>query len=125
MSEVLEDVRRIMEKRKYDAIYLATEELAIQEQFKKAFPEKIIINKRKYFDSYYDIKKVNKDALISAVHFERENDNYYKGLEYFSSIVLLSKCTALIAGNCGGSRAALYMNDNAYEYVYLYDKGIY
>lgn len=59
------------------------------------------------------------------MHFERENDSYYKSLEYFSSVLLLSKCQGLIAGNCGGSRAAMYMNDGKYEFSYLFDLGLY
>ena len=51
------------------------------------------------------------------MNFERENDSYYKGLEYFSSIVILSRCQALIGGNTGGSCAAMFMNNMKYEYT--------
>lgn len=107
-------------------IYLATEEHGILEQFESAFPEQILVNKRKYFDEFYKIRKEKgENARISWVSFDREKDSYYKSLEYFSSINILSKCTALIAGNCGGSRTALYLNNNKYEYWYLFDLGIY
>lgn len=126
----IKDVISLVEKKLLDLkcewIYLATEEKKIAEQFERAFPKKILINKRKYFDEFHEIRnKQGEEARISWVHFDRENDNYYKSLEYFSSINLLSKCTALIAGNCGGSRTALYLNDNKYEYSYLFDLGIY
>lgn len=107
-------------------IYLATEERAILEQFEKSFPQQILVNKRNYFDEFYEIKKrEGENARISWVHFGREKDSYYKSLEYFSSVNLLSKCTALIAGNCGGSRTALYLNNNKYEYWHLFDLGVY
>lgn len=107
-------------------IYLATEEKKIFEEFEKAFPNQILVNKRNYFDQFYTLQNQSgEDTRISWVHFDRENDDYYKSLEYFSSVNLLSKCNALIAGNCGGSRTALYLNDNKYEYWHLFDLGVY
>lgn len=125
LEELLDKVREKYIELSCEAIYLATEEERIYKQFELTFPGKIIVNKRHYFDDYYRIKQQNKNALISCVSFERDNDNYFKALEYFSSLNLLSKCCALVAGNCGGSRAALYLNRNKYEYSYLFDKGLY
>lgn len=125
LDEVIEEVKVKMKELNCDYIYLATEELGIDKRFNEEFPGKIIINKRKYFDDYYKLKSDGKIVQISQVHFNRENDNYYKSLEYFSSIVLLSKCCGLIAGNCGGSRAALYLNKGKYEYKHLFNKGLY
>ena len=99
----------------------ATEEKKIEERFKQEFSGKILINKRSYYDNYY----ANKCTYIREVNFERENDSYYKGLEYFSSIVILSRCQALIGGNTGGSCAAMFMNNMKYEYAHLFDLGCY
>ena len=55
------------------------EEKKIEERFEQEFPGKILINKRSYYDNYY----ANKCTYIREVNFERENDSYYKGLEYF------------------------------------------
>ena len=105
---------------------MATEEEKIYQMFEEAFPGQIIINKRQYYDEFYEIKnKFGDEARISWVHNDRENDNYYKSLEYLSSVFLLSKCNALIGGSCGGTQAAIYMNGNQYEYKYLFDLGLY
>ncbi len=107
---------------KLEHIYLATEEKRIVEQFKSVFPNRIIVNKRTYYDEiFYN----NNLTDIYQVQFERENDIYLKGLEYLSSIYLLSKCDTLIAGNCGGSTSALYLNDGNYKYWKLFDLGFY
>jgi len=108
-----------------DYIYLATEEKSAYIQFNQAFPEKIITNKREYYDDrYYMLRNTNsKHLLISNISNNRPNDDHYKYLEYLSSINLLSKCNALIAGSCGGSRAALYLNRGKYEYSKLVDLG--
>ena len=126
VNDVISLVKLKMTELDCNWIYLATEERSIFEQFEKAFPHQILVNKRKYYDEFYEIKKrEGENARISWGHFGRERDSYYKSLEYFSSVNLLSKCTALIAGNCGGSRTALYLNNNEYEYWHLFDLGVY
>lgn len=110
-----------MKELNLDYIYLATEEKKIEDRFEQEFPGKILINKRSYYDNYY----TDKCTYIREVNFERENDGYYKGLEYFSSIVILSQCQALIGGNTGGSCAAMFMNNMKYEYAHLFDLGCY
>lgn len=126
VDEVIELAKMKIDEYGFTHIYLATEEESIFHRFDNAFPGRILTNKRKYYDSFYEIKKEKKDAArISQVHFERDDDAYYKSLEYLSSLNLLSKCDGLIAGSTGGSRLALVMNDNRYEFSYLFNKGFY
>lgn len=123
IDEVIECCQKYMLSDKYDGIYLATEERQIRDVFIKNFPGKIIENKRTYYDDIFN--KNSSISYIKDVHFERENDNYLKGLEYLSSIILLSRCTALIGGNCGGTLGALFFNDEKYEFKKIFDLGLY
>lgn len=50
----------------YDAIYLATEERKIRDAFEKAFPDKILENKRVYYDDIYD--------LDDSISYRKHND---------------------------------------------------
>ena len=126
VEDVINEVKIKMAEYNCEYVYLATDEEKIKAQFDQAFPDKVITNKRKYYDEFYKLKESGKeDTRISWVHFDRENDNYYKSREYISSLNILSKCNLLIAGNCGGSRAAIYLNDNKYEYVKLFNLGVY
>jgi len=111
-----------MKELNLEYIYLATEEKKIVDIFEKKFPGKILINERSYYDEIY---YKNNLKILDQINFNREKDNYFKGLEYLSSIYLLSKCSALIAGNCGGSCAALYMNNMEFEYWKLFNLGFY
>lgn len=123
---VIKHVKEKMKELNCEYIYLATEEKSIKDRFEQAFPRKILINKREYYDDFYKLKeRGGNDARISWVHHERKNDNKLKSLEYLSSLYILSKCNALIAGNTGGSRMALYLNDNQYEYWHLFNLGMY
>lgn len=90
---------------------------------KKHFREKYLKTKRVYYDDIYD--QDDSIAYIKDVHFERENDRYLSGLEYLSSIILLSRCSALVGGNCGGTLGALFFNDEQYQFVHVFDLGLY
>ncbi len=121
-EDVISLCREKIGKDSYDAIYLATEEKQIRDQFCRAFPGMILENKRQYYDDIYYKENIQ---YIKDVHFDRENNNYLMGLEYLSSIILLSRCTSLIGGNCGGTMAALFFNDTRYEYTHIFDLGLY
>lgn len=126
IQDLISKVRCELINQDCDYIYLATEESRIMELFNKEFPNIVLTNTRHYYDEFYTFaKNAGADARISWVHHERENDNYWKSLEYMSSINILSKCKALVAGNCGGSRAALYLNGGKYTYWYLFNLGVY
>ena len=122
VEQVIERARVLMEQYQLERIYLATEELAIYEKFEKAFPGLVIVNKRQYYDGIFN---ANNMSYIYEVQFNRDNDIYLKGLEYLSSLQLLSKCDVLLGGNCGGACAALYMNNMRYEHVELFRLGMY
>lgn len=104
-------------------IYLACDEKRVEERFQAAFPDRILVNKRVYYDEVY--RSGEEAKVIGDVHWNRERDDYRRGLEYLSSLILLSRCRSLIAGNCGGSNAAIYWNGGKYESWYLFDKGFY
>lgn len=122
IEDVISEARTKMTELQLDYIYLATEEYRINKQFEAAFPQKIIINKRYYYD---DVFYKNKFTDIYQIHGNHESEIYERSLEYLSSIWLLSRCDALIAGNNGGSTAALYLNNGKYKYWKLFDLGFY
>lgn len=125
VEDVIALVREKMDALRCEYIYLATEEREIQRRFDEAFPGKVLINKREYYDDYWTLaERMGGAARIAMVRHDRENDAYLRALEYLSSLVLLSRCDALIAGACGGSCAALFMNGGAYEYWHLFDLGL-
>lgn len=107
MDELIAKIDEFKEKYQWDFIYLATEEEKYEDLLKKQYPGKILTNKRTY----------DKDTP--------ERHGHQAGLEYLSSMYLLSKCDMLVAGLCGGSQAAVLMNQHNYEHVFLFDIGKY
>lgn len=122
INDVIEFCKDKIKKYKFNYIYLASEEKTVEELFRKNFPEMVIINKRVYYD---EILKENKGQYAWQIHTNRENEIYNRGIEYLSSIYLLSKCDALIGGNCGGSISALLMNGGKYEFTEIFNLGLY
>lgn len=123
IDRVLCEAERLMSVHNYEYIYLATEDAIFFNIFREKFGDIVLTNTREYYDEEY--KKLGENALLFSVNLGRDNEQYKKGLEYLSSILLLSKCNALIGGHCGGSDMAIYFNNCEYEYVNIYDCGVY
>lgn len=120
VEDILEEAVALLRTEKYSHIYLATECESVYKLFQERFPNQLIVNKRTYYD---DVMKRHNIGRITNVHFERDNDNYYKSLEYLSSLVILSRCKALIGGCCGATMTALFFNNLSYEYTHIYNLG--
>lgn len=117
-KEVIKDIYRVMNKAKYDAIYLATEDSSILEQFKQEFGTSLLYADQCRTDRY--------DTFLMNIQFERKNDGYLRGMEYCTVIELLSQCQGLIANClCGGAMGALTRNSGKYEDIIVYDDGMY
>lgn len=123
VDDVIACCREQITSGSYDAVYLATEEKHIRDAFCQAFPGMILENKRRYYDEIY--YKDQSIRYIKDVRFDRDNNNYWMGLEYLSSIILLSRCASLIGGNCGGTMAALFFNNGRYHFTHIFDLGLY
>lgn len=122
VDEVIRLCRKWLKNYGYDKIYLATEDEKIYQKFESAFPGQILTNKRSYYDG---VMKENGFADITQVHFDRENDDFLKGLEYLSSLYILSKCSVIVGGDCGASQMATFLSNGKYERMHIFDKGLY
>lgn len=126
LEQVIADAGQMMEQLQCQYIYLATEDAGITDRFEREFPGRIIINKRHYLnEAYKSVMREKEQAFLSDVYKKNPSRNFELGLEYLSSIILLSQCQALLAGNCGGSEAALYYNESRYEAWKIYNLGLF
>lgn len=121
LDEVINKTHTILDEYSFKRIYLATEVEAYFNSIASEFgKDSVLSNKRVYYDGKY-----TPGDLIGRIHFDRENDNYYKGLEYLSSMSLLSRCKGLIAGNCGGTKFAMLNSNDPFIPCYVFEKGRY
>lgn len=116
-EQIIKKAAEIMENYQCSKIYLATEDQDIYEKIVNAFHERILALETKRFTT-------SGKQNINDMRNERENDRMLKGREYLLSMMLLSSCNCLLAGNVGGTHGALLMND-VYEFKYIFDLGTY
>ena len=127
MEMLAEKVNEVFKEKNCEKIYLASDEKSIVEFFNKRFPGKVIINKRMYYDEAdVDYCKYNVDGTdITGDLFYRDNNEYLIGIEYISSMYLVSKCCCFVGGACGGTTAVQYINGNQFENSYIFELGKY
>ena len=127
MEQVLADIEAELSRTEYDGIYLASDDASVEELLKERFPDELIlINRRHYISEYYEeAKEKQNNTVLTDVMVDNRLDLYSYGIEYLSSLFLLSNCKSLIAGNTLGSSAALFLNGRKYDNYLLYDLGFY
>ncbi|GMO40352.1 MAG: hypothetical protein Ta2B_20240 [Termitinemataceae bacterium] len=118
--EVIKKAEVVMKEQNCSFVYIATESQENYNLFKNHFGEKLLDSGQKRFcnDDFINVR------WLAQVHFNRENDRRMRGIEYCSTINLLSKCTCFIGGLTTGTCAAHIQADN-YEYDYVWDLGYY
>ena len=121
-TQIMERVREVYRQGGYDHIYLATEDGEYDRLFRKEYGDRLLINKRNYYDQVFSDQNLKR---IIHVHFDRKDDDYLKGLEYISSLQILAHCDGLVAGNCGGTQAAVLWNGDRYREAHVFDAGEY
>lgn len=117
IEQALTKTKEILNNYEFDAIYLATEDDKIFKMFQQEFGTMLLSSERKRYSN-------TGKKYVTKIAFNRKNDNYLKGIEYFTNIYILSQCNALVAGRAGGSVAALIMGKQ-YDFTYFFDYGYY
>lgn len=119
IQEVISVTKEMLLKWNCQYVFLATEEAQSLELFKNAFGDKLLYNTSER------VKIYEKGMPYTDVCFGRENDKFNKGLEYLTTVVLLSKCNCLVAPLVGATAGALGMNSGCYENTHIFDLGEY
>lgn len=103
-------------------IYVATEEKRLCCELKKNFPNLIVLeNKRHYIDDQFYSMDCN---YVSEVTVGMENENYSRGIEYLSSLLILAKCNFIVSGISGGVVGTMLFRGNPQGCHFIY-KGKY
>ena len=119
VETLITQTKQMLIKHNCEYVFLATEEELIVGIFKTHFVDKLIINESfriTSFDQYLPLVDISSN---------RENDKYLKGMEYLTTVILLSKCNCLIGTLVGATVGALELNQEQYESKYIFDLGVY
>ena len=70
--------------------------------------------------------KIKPGELLADQAKERENEGWLKGVEYLTTLQLLSECEAFIAsGWCYGTSCALNTGKENFKETYVFELGCY
>ena len=122
VEQEIEKVKELLQKKDYEQIFLATDENAIVEQFKREFGEMVKV----YQDTYRD------DGTGESVAFscsEREYHHYLLGREVLRDQYTLTRCDGIVCGYSNITFFARIMRKAWYEEEWedycLINNGIY
>lgn len=127
VDEMLPLIHEWMEKDRYDAIFLATEDQDILDKMQEEFKGKIrvIAQERHRVSDFKDV------ALISDLERqEKSGQDYESALEdttvnYFYALYMLSRCESFMcSGHCNGWDVVNAFNHNKFRKKYKFQVGI-
>lgn len=103
-EEFAEKINRIMENNQFEYVFLATEVYEVTEIFKKRFGEKCFFTDQRRFSS-------SERNFLGTLHFDRADDEYKKGMEYLTVLMLLRKCKGIAGAACTAHAIATVQHD--------------
>ena len=116
---IINKLKHFLKKHKeITKIYLATEDDEIYQTFKKEFKDMVIDNNQ------YRYKYTDNQKYLCELNANRENHKYTLGLEYLSSLHILSRCQYFIGGRCAGTKIAWILSEG-WKDMYIWDLGVY
>lgn len=99
-----------------EKIYVATEDSDVLEYFISIYGDRLLYTDQKRINNVTTYLYENKDFI--------DRDPFERGIEYLTSIYLLSRCNGLIAGRTTGTVGTCIMADH-YEFKYIFSLGRY
>ncbi len=118
-GEYLEQALLIMNRGKYEQVFLATDTCEATWLFREAFGDKLIC--------YQEVTRSDGTETVMNSSSERENHRYLLGLEVLRDMYTLAACSGLIAGLSQVSIAARIQKKSyheEYEDLVILNKGI-
>ena len=116
-EEALKKVYMIMKEYNCNKVYLATEDEGVFKFFIENLGETLLFVPQKRY--------INTGSICLNDIYERDNTDLHQlGLDYISTILLLSECDCLAATRTSGAVSALLLSPG-YRYTYFWNKGRY
>lgn len=119
-KKLIESVKIALEEWEMDYVFFACELESAVEMMRESFKEKLIVFDRKRYQkppTREDVDNGNDPLYVPG-------QRYQTNLDYLTEIVLLSRCTSLLAAMSGGVRAALIWNNQKYEKIKIFENGL-
>ena len=115
-EQLIEKADEVMQMYGCNKIFLATEDKEIADAFFAKFGNKCMTNTQDYVDY--------KEGYLAEIKSENENGRYLRGFNYLITILILARCSCIVAGRTSGTVGAALMSDG-WEYSHFFDLGYY
>lgn len=118
-EEYLQAVMKLFYDKRYDRVFLATDDLQAVEVFQREFGSKLIY--------YQDVMRSSGSDTVMHSFSERENHHYLLGVEVLRDMYSMAECDGLVAGLSQVSYAARIQKKSMgseYEDLVILNKGI-
>lgn len=120
LDEYMADIESYLDEWKCDYFLLSTDDREACDTISERFKSRCLLMERPRRRFFYKGSMITDMGEIHE-EFQREDNVYLTAKEYMTEVILLSRCTCLLAGGAGGVQAAYIMNNGAYEHVKLYE----
>lgn len=121
VEQAIEETRKLMEKEKYDQVFLATDDKGAIKKFKEAFGECLLL--------YQDVFRESDGDSIAYSSSERQNHHYLLGLEVLRDAYTLTCCDSVVCGDSNISYGVRMMRqawfEKPFDHFILIDNGVY
>ena len=118
-EETIAQIRKAMENVKFDAVFVATDDLNVFDRIKTALPNTIVL-------MHPDVYRSGGDVSVAFSKDDRKFHHYLLGYEIARDMYTLSLCDGLVAGKSSvGFMSNLYKRsrNEEYEYMHIIDNG--
>ena len=116
LDDMIIKAREMMRIYQCNKVLVGTEDKEYCIRLKKEFGEAFLINKKEFIEY--------QGGITPLTRIQRDNDEYLQGVEYLTTIVMLSKCNCFLGARNSGSVGAILLSDG-FEHQYIYDLGKY
>lgn len=116
LEQMIGKIDEYSEKYHCSKIYVATEDAEVLEQLIYIYGDRLLYTDQQRARRVSTYLYKNKDFI--------DRDSFERGVEYLTSIYLLSKCNGLIAGRTSGTVGTCIMADK-FEFCYIFALGRY
>ena len=106
IDKMIEDVKKMNQKNKYDWIYLATEDDKIKQKILEEFGQKIKMVQNKNIN--YQGGYIGDNKILQGIEFQKIN---------LISMITLSKCIDIIIARCSGALGAFIFSKGFRESI--------
>lgn len=128
IEEMIDKVYELRKKWGFERIYFCTEDAKAHKRFLQEFGTDVICSERERIEEYplkeEKIFSRSDQSALTNVTFDRDEDAFWKGVEYLRETIMASECDYIISGNTGGYWGIL-LNSDGFKDKYVFELGIY